>query len=149
MRHFFIAAFLFFTSIQIYAENPASRSLIDECAKKSRDWDSSIAACMEAHKEASDKKLNIYIKNLKKKIKQNYDDPFHLNDLDGEKINEVVLRDFDKAQQDWENNKQLLCEANANLMGEWAAAHGIEVAVCEIKMNQRRIDELQQLHHGW
>lgn len=144
-----IIGVLFITAMSLNAKEVDVDALFKGCFEKSQDWDSSLAACMEAHKEVSAKKLNLSIRMIKKNIKHNYDDPFHLNDLEGEKINDVVLRDFDKAQQAWENNKHLLCEANANLMGEWAATHGIEVAVCEIKMNQRRMEELYQLNHAW
>lgn len=107
-----------------------------------------ITTCLDKQKQVSETVLSNEIKSLKKRVNENYDDPYHLDDADGDTINDVFISKFNASQAAWEKARDALCDANASLMGEWAATRGDSMMVCEINMNSQRVAVLKMIARG-
>ncbi|MFS2222840.1 lysozyme inhibitor LprI family protein [Pantoea sp. B65] len=132
----------------IYSAHASARMLdiedtIDFCFTNLPSTFSNTDNCVSNENRISQDRLDKEIIRMKSIINKDYDGPFHLNDVEGEKISNVFLQQFARSQEAWEKAKKDLCEANANLMGEWATSHDISVMSCNIKMNNRRTEEIK------
>ncbi|WP_053116022.1 DUF1311 domain-containing protein [Winslowiella iniecta] len=140
------ALFLFIIGLwdnSVYASMLDIEKSINHCFTEASLQVNSSKECISLEEDKSRKDLQREISTMKAIIMEKYDDPFHLTEPDGDKINKIFIKQFDLSQQAWEEARNNLCEANANLMGEWAQSHDSSVMSCNIKMNIRRIEEIK------
>ncbi|MGY5957920.1 lysozyme inhibitor LprI family protein [Kosakonia sp. BK9b] len=104
------------------------------------------AQCKEEAIKRSEKSLSATIAQLHAVITRDYNTPYHLNDPDGVKINDIFWEKFAKAQKLWLASRDEMCAASAALMGEWATSQDDIHTQCLIDQNKSRE---RYVHDTW
>lgn len=94
--------------------------------------------CRDEAKALSEKSLNETISRIHAAINDDYDTPYHLNDMEGVKIKDVFWEKFSNAQKLWLSSRNEMCAASASLVGEWATSQGDIQTQCIIDQNKNR-----------
>ncbi|WP_342321631.1 lysozyme inhibitor LprI family protein [Kosakonia sp. BYX6] len=102
--------------------------------------------CKEEAKAASEKSLNNTITRLHKRIKDDYNTPYHLNDIDGVKIKDVFWEKFINSQKSWSSSREEICSAMASLVGEWAESQDDIQTQCILDQNKGRERYLKEIY---
>ncbi|MDR7343837.1 uncharacterized protein YecT (DUF1311 family) [Pantoea alhagi] len=145
MKKIYFIFSLCLVSFVSLAESPDTGEEIQFCYDGSKRAENSVtpAGCMEAKREAAEKAMQSQLNKLKEHIRKNFDDPYHLNDEDGETIARVFLQHLSASQNAWIKSRDDLCLAAVSLMGEWASSRNVAMSQCIINLNKSRIDELE------
>lgn len=102
--------------------------------------------CRDEAKASSEKSLNETISRIQAAINDDYDTPYHLNDIEGVKIKDVFKEKFSNAQKLWLASRNEICAASASLVGEWATSQDDIQTQCIIDQNKNREQQLKAMY---
>lgn len=135
----FLFCFPLVASAALY-EGPEAKACFTEHAEPRQQ-----EKCLQQKKKQSELKMENFIAETNKRIKDNNIGSFNGKDDSDEKSGDVYSKRFLDAQNQWKKYRERLCLAVATEINEDAYDYQSFIAQCEINLNKRHIEEIKMM----